>query len=108
MTTYIKPTIASRKVLRSHAREAMRCYSPVMTWLLLDNNGDLYELVEAQGQTEYVGSEKVIATTGGFYKAHGNGAVTNKYGQPYKTQKAYLIDLLGKSEYERIFLPTRL
>lgn len=99
----IKATVANRKVLRSHAKEAMRAYSPVMTWLLLDSNGELYEIIEPQGQTFYCGSDKVIATTGGFYKAHGAGAAVDEYGEWYKTQKSYLSDLLGKAEYERIF-----
>ena len=63
----------------------------------------MYEIVEPQGQTYYTGSDEVIATTGGFRKAHGDGAAVNGYGEKYKTQKAYLSDLLGKNEYERIF-----
>ena len=105
MTTQIKATVANRKILRSHAKEAMADYSAVMTWLVLDNDGDLYQIVEPQGQTYYTGNDEVIATTGGFYKSCGEGAVTDEYGNKYRTQKAYLTDLLGKTEYERIFLP---
>ena len=105
MTTQIKATVANRKNLRLHAKEAMADYSAVMTWLVLDNDGDLYQIVEPQGQTYYTGNDKVIATTGGFYKSYGVGAVTDEYGNKYRTQKAYLTDLLGKTEYERIFLP---
>lgn len=103
MTTQIKPTVANRKVLRSHAKEAMADYSPVMTWLVLDKDGDLFEIVEPQGQSCYVGNDKVIATTGGFHKAHGDGAVRDELGQKFKTQKSYLIHLLGKDEYNQIF-----
>lgn len=105
MNTQIKATVANRKVLREHAREALACYSPVMTWLVLDDNGDLYQIVEPQGQTFYTGNDEIIATTGGFHKSCGEGAAVNEYGEKYKTQKAYLIGLLGKSEYDRIFLP---
>ena len=105
MTTQIKATVANRKILRSHAKEAMADYSAVMTWLVLDNDGDLFEIVEAQGQTFYTGNDEVIAKTGGFYKSCGEGAATDEYGNKYRTQKAYLSDLLGKDEYERIFLP---
>ena len=103
MTAQIKATVANRKVLRSHAKEAMADYSPVMTWLLLDNDGDLHEIIEPQGQNYYTGSDEVIATTGGFRKAHGDGAAVNGYGEKYKTQMAYLTDLLGEKEYNRIF-----
>lgn len=103
MKNTIKATAANRKVLRSHAREAMRDYSSVMTWLLLDDDGDLCELVEPQGQTFYTGSDEVIATTGGFHKSCGEGAATNECGEKFKTQRDYLISLLGEAEYERIF-----
>lgn len=99
----IKATVANRKVLRSHAKEAMLDYSPIMTWLLLDNDGDLYILSEPQGQSFYNGNDIVIATTGGFYKAHGDGAVTDDWGDEYTSQRAYLKDLLGETEYNRIF-----
>lgn len=100
----INATTANRKQLRAHAREAMASYSRVMTWLILDNDGDLGTIVEPQGQTVYVGSKTVIATTGGFHKAHGDGAAVDpSTGRPYGTQRAYLSDLLGASEYQRIF-----
>ena len=105
MSTQIKATAANRKILRSHAKEAMADYSAVMTWLVLDNDGDLYQIVEPQGQTFYTGNDEVITTTGGFHKSCGEGAAANEYGEKHKTQKAYLSDLLGKTEYERIFLP---
>ena len=103
MTTQIKANVANRKVLRSHAKEAMADYSPVMTWLVLDNDGDLFEIVEPQGQTFYTGDDEVIAATGGFHKSCGEGAATDEYGNKFKTQKAYLTDLLGEKEYNRIF-----
>ena len=103
MTAQIKATVANRKVLRSHAKEAMADYSPAMSWLVLDDEGELFEIVEPQGQTFYVGDEKVIASTGGFHKSCGEGAVTDEYGTKFKTQKAYLTDLLGEKEYNRIF-----
>lgn len=101
----IKATVANRKALRSHAREAMRDYSPVMTWLVLDADGDLYEIVEPQGQTflNLADGDEEIARTGSFYKAHGDGAVRDDWGQKFKSQKAYLNYLLGKDEYNRIF-----
>lgn len=100
----INATPANRKQLRSHAREAMAAYSRVMTWLVVDQQGDLSTIVEPQGQTVYVGSETVIATTGGFHKAHGDGAAVDPAtGRPYSTQRAYLSDLLGNAEYERVF-----
>lgn len=99
----IKATAANRKLLRSHAKEALRDYSPLMTWLVLDDNGNLFEIVEPQGQTYYVGNDEVIASTGSFHKAHGDGAACDKYGDKYKTQREYLIDLLGEDEYARIF-----
>ena len=104
MTTQIKATAANRKILRSHAKEAMADYSAVMTWLVLED-GDLYEIINPQGQTFYTGNDFIIATTGGFHKSCGEGAVTDEYGNKYKTQKSYLSALLGKTEYERIFLP---
>ena len=58
---------------------------------------------EPQGQTCYVGNDEVIASTGSFQKAHGDGAACDKYGDKYKTQREYLIDLLGEDEYARIF-----
>ncbi len=100
----IKATVANRKVLREHAKEAMANYSHVITWIVLDANGDLCQITEPQGQNYYNGKDEVIATTGSLRKACGEGAVTNEYGEEYKTQKSYLIFLLGKSEYERIFL----
>ena len=100
----INATPANRKQLRAHAREALASYSRVMTWLILDNDGDLGTIVEPQGQTVYVGSETVIAPTGGFHKAHGDGAAVDPAtGRPYSTQRAYLSDLLGDAEYERVF-----
>lgn len=99
----INATQANRKALREHAREAMEDYSRVMTWLLIDDDGDLYEITEPQGQSFYSGSDTVLATTGDFYKAHGNGAACDQNGTKYKTQREYLSDLLGKTEYIRIF-----
>lgn len=99
----IKATIANRKALRAHAREALRDYSPVMTWLVLDSEGDLFEIVEPQGQTYYTGKDTVIARTGSFAKAHGDGAARNEMGEKYTTQKSYLTDLLGQDDYNRIF-----
>lgn len=94
---------ANRKVLRSHAREAMRDYSPVMTWLVLEN-GMLTQIVEPQGETAYTGDGEVIATTGDFHKAHGKGAVINQVtGKPYRTQRDYLRDLLGREQYVSLF-----
>lgn len=98
----IKATAANRKVLRDHAREAIADYSPVMTWLL-DQDGDLLIIEEPQGQTYYVGDLPIVATTGSFGKAHGDGATRDEYGRPYRTQRAYLQDLLGPDHYERIF-----
>ena len=103
MTTQINATVANRKILRSHAKEALANYSAVMTWLVLEDNGDLYEIVEPQGQTYYTGNDEVIATTGGFYKSCGEGAAIDSRGNKYKTQKAYLTDLLGEDNYNRIF-----
>lgn len=102
-TAKINATPANRKALRSHAREAMMDYSRIMTWLIVDQAGGLYEIVVPQGQTSYIGSDEVIATTGGFHKAHGAGAAADEYGKKYRTQKAYLTDLLGAAEYKRIF-----
>lgn len=100
----INATPANRKQLRSHAREALAAYSRVMTWLVLDADGDLSTIVEPQGQTVYVGDDAVVATTGGFHKAHGDGAAVDPAtGRPYSTQREYLTDLLGSSEYQRIF-----
>ena len=99
----INATAKNRNVLRKHAREALSDYSPVMTWLLLSDNGDLSILQEPQGQTCYVGDEEVLAETGGFYKAHGNGAAVDRYGRKFSTQRDYLIDLLGRDEYNRVF-----
>lgn len=100
----IKATAANRKALRAHAREALAAYSGVMTWLLLDADGDLSLVVEPQGQTVYTGDDVVLATTGGFHKAHGDGAVVDPAtGRPYKTQSAYLVGLLGRAEYDRVF-----
>lgn len=99
----INNTVKNRKVLRDHAKEAMADYSHLMTWLLLDDDGDLSILSEPQGQSEYIGSDTVISTTGGFHKAHGDGAATDSDGQKYTTQKAYLADLLGELDYKRIF-----
>lgn len=99
----IKSTVHNRKILRKHAKEAMADYSPLMTWLLLDENGDLSIATEPQGQSEYVGPDTVIATTGGFHKAHGDGAAINADGHKYTTQKAYLLDLLGDLDHKRIF-----
>ncbi|MDR1889928.1 MAG: hypothetical protein LBQ81_11220 [Zoogloeaceae bacterium] len=104
MRGIIKATAANRKELRAHAREAMADYSPVMTWLIVDEDGDLYTIEEPQGQTSYVGGDEIIATTGGFYKAHGDGAARDQYGQKYRTQRDYLIALLGLAEYQRIFV----
>ena len=103
MTT-INATPANRKQLRDHAREALAAYSRVMTWLVVDQQGDLSTIVEPQGQSYYVGSDTVIATTGSFHKAHGDGAAVDpSTGRSYSTQRAYLSDLLGASEYQRIF-----
>jgi hypothetical protein len=102
-TKKINATPSNRATLRSHAREALRDYSPVMTWLLLDDDGDLYEITELQGQTYYTGRDDVIGATGGFAKAHGDGAARNEDGQKYRSQRDYLSDILGKAEYARIF-----
>ena len=101
--TKINSTPANRKALREHAREALADYSAVMTWLILGPDGNLYELIDPQGQSEYVGADEVIATTGDFYKAHGDGAALDATGRKYKRQRDYLRDLLGASEYVRIF-----
>ena len=48
--------------------------------------------------------DAVVAATGGFHKAHGEGAAIDpQTGRAYRTQRAYLADLLGVSEYQRIF-----
>ena len=100
----INATPANRKQLRAHAREAMEEYSRVMTWLVLDADGDLSTIVEPQGQSCYVGDDAVVAATGGFHKAHGDGAAIDpQTRRAYRTQRAYLADLLGVSEYQRIF-----
>ena len=104
MTNTINATPANRKALRAHAREAMAAYSQVMTWLVLDRDGNLALIVEPQGQTVYVGDDEVIATTGGFHKAHGAGAAINPAtGRAYATQRGYLTDLLGAPTYNRVF-----
>ncbi len=99
----IRSTPQNRRILRQHAAEAMADYSAVMTWLLRDDDGDLAIITEPQGQTDYVGSAAVIDRTGGFHKAHGDGAATDSTGRKYRTQKAYLQDLLGHGEYDRLF-----
>ena len=100
----IAPTAANRKILRAHAREAMAKYSRVMTWLILDNEGNLDIVVEPQGQSVYVGNDEVLATTGGFYASCGQGgAIDSRTGRAYRTQGAYLSDLLGQNNYNRIF-----
>lgn len=106
MMTQINATTSNRKVLKSHAREALRDYSPVMTWLILDKDGNLYEIIEPQGQTylNLADGDEEICRTGGFHKAHGDGAVRDDLGQKFKTQKAYLTYLLGKDDYDRIFI----
>jgi len=102
--TKINATPANRKTLRRHAREAMAAYSCVMTWLLLADDGDLWIAEEPQGQSVYVGSDKIIAMTGGYHKAQGDGAVFDPAtGRPYRTQRDYLADLLGEDVYVRIF-----
>lgn len=103
MKNQINATAANRKALRAHAKEAMADYSRVMTWLVLDNDGDLYEVVEPQGQSYLNTSDTIVASTGDFYKAHGNGAATNSHGDKYRTQRDYLTDLLGAEDYKRIF-----
>lgn len=90
----IEATANNRKILQQHACEALKDYSPVMTWLVLDGDGDLHIIEEPQGQTEYAGTNVVIARTGGFHKARGDGAARDADGKKYKTQKAYLRDLL--------------
>ena len=100
----INTTPANRKQLRGHAREALAAYSRVMTWLVVDGTGDLSTIVEPEGQSAYVGGDVVIAATGGFHKSHGDGAAIDpSTGRAYRTQRAYLTDLLGASEYQRIF-----
>lgn len=101
--TSINATPANRKILKSHAKEAIAAYSRVMTWLVLDDDGDLYEIIEPQGQTVYTGDDYVVATTGGFHKSHGDGAATDQSGKAYTTQREYLANLLGATDYERIF-----
>jgi hypothetical protein len=101
--TAINATAHNRKVLREHAREALEDYSPIMTWLLLEEDGNLWILSEPQGQSMYTGTDEVIATTGGFYKAHGDGAAHDDNGHKFMTQRAYLTDLLGDKDYKRIF-----
>lgn len=103
MKAIIANTVANRKALREHAREAMREYSPVMTWLILESDGNLYEICEPQGQTYYTGRDIVVATTGGFAKSCGEGAARNDWGEKYRTQRDYLQDLLGKKDYDRLF-----
>ena len=100
----IAATIANRKQLREHAREALAPYSRVMTWLVVDGTGELCTIVEPEGQSAYVGVDLVVATTGGFHKAHGaGGAIDPSAGRVYRTQRVYLVDLLGSPEYRRIF-----
>lgn len=78
MKAIITNTAANRKALREHAREALRSYSPVMTWLIVDSDGELHEICEPQGQTYYTGSDIVIATTGGFAKSCGEGGTKRR------------------------------
>ena len=99
----INATRENRRTLWEHAHEALEDFSQMMTWLLLDSSGDLRILEEVVGQTVYTGSDTVIATTGGLYKAFGNGAATDEEGRRYRTEADYLIDLLGVDEYARIF-----
>lgn len=99
----IKPTVENRKILREHAKEALKDYSRVITWLVVSQEGKLSIISEPQGQTFYTGSDEVIDITGGFRKAHGDGAARDKNGQKYTSQMAFLIDLLGVIEYERLF-----
>ena len=100
----INATTANRQMLREHAREAMAPYSRLMTWLVQDDSGDLSIITEPQGQSVYVGDDEVIASTGSFYKAHGDGAAIDPgTGRAYRTQRDYLTDLLGAIEHARIF-----
>lgn len=100
----INATPANRQILRKHAREAMAAYSQVMTWLVSDGSGDLSIITEPQGQSVYVGNDEVVAATGGFHKAHGDGAAIDpRTGRAYRTQRDYLADLLGATEHARIF-----
>lgn len=107
MEVIINNTPANRKQLRILAQEAMASYSPIMTWVVLDANGDLYTLVEPQGQSYYSGGDIVIATTGGFAKSCGEGAARDEFGNKFKTQKAFLTHLLGAKEYDRLFNKSR-
>lgn len=102
LTAKIKNTVKNRKALREHAKEAIADYSPLATWLALDDQGDLRLIVELQGGTFYCGSDPLLAKTGSASKAHGQGAAKDKYGKKYKTQTAYLRDFLGE-DYARIF-----
>lgn len=105
MVKTINATPANRKALRAHAREAMAAYSRIMTWVVLDSEGDLHIIAEPQGQTVYVGDDEVIATTGGFHKAHGKGAAINPAtGCAYATRREYLTDLLGAEKYNQVFM----
>jgi len=91
-------TKENKRVLREHAREALSKYSPCMTWLLLDANGDLRIITEPQGQTSYAGNDIVIAMTGGFEKSHGNGVEINpSTGRAFKTQRE-CIELICNGE----------
>ena len=73
-----------------------------MTWLTLDKDGDLDITETPQGQSMYTGADTVIATTGSFHKAHGDGAAIDEDGNKYPTQRSYLQALLGK-QYDIIF-----
>ena len=99
----IQPNPINRKVLNQWAKEVRADYSPLMGWLVVNEHGTLYNIFEPQGQTEYTGNGIILASSGDFYKAHGNGATRDECGNKYKTNKAYFIDLMGLDNYNRIF-----
>lgn len=99
----VLPSPATRKTLNEWAREVRADYSPLMGWLVKAEDNTLYNIFEPEGATIYTGNNTVLAITGGFYKAHGDGAEHDENGNKYRTNKAYFIDLMGFANYSRIF-----
>ncbi len=101
----ITATPRNRRLLREHAARAIARYSPVMSWLVRDVDGDLYAVIEAQGQTTLRrgAGEFIVDTQGSVWQAHGQG------GSDERTVASYLSRLLGPAQYARLgFRPVKI
>lgn len=70
--TYSNLSKDSRKAVREFAKFYQEPSSPLMGWLLKNDKGEYHTRYEAQGKTELITDDKIIASCGKAYEQGGS------------------------------------